>query len=156
MGDFVLTITIEQPREAVFSFVAEPSNMRLWYAAVDDVTTDGPPRIGARFRMTRTLPGGAVANDVEMTQFDPPRRLTLESIGGPTPFRYAYDLDAAAHGTTVTLAGRISSEGLPGPAGRLGSLATRLFARGMAHNLRALKAQLDAAPGPSTREGPHR
>jgi uncharacterized protein YndB with AHSA1/START domain len=116
MGDFTLTITIE--REAVFSFVAEPSNMRLWYAAVDDVITDGPRRIGARFRMTRTLPGGAVANDVEMTEFDPPRRLTLESIEGPTPFRYAYGLDAAAHGTTVTLAGRINGSGLPGPAGR--------------------------------------
>lgn len=146
MGDFTLTITIEQPREAVFSFVAEPSNMRLWYAAVDDVITDGPPRIGARFRMTRTLPGGAVANDVEMTEFDPPRRLTLESIEGPTPFRYAYGLDATAHGTTVTLAGRINGDGLPGPAGRLGPLATRLFARGMAHNLRALKTQLESAP----------
>lgn len=145
MGHFTLTITIDQPLEAVFAYVAESSNMPLWYSAVDDVLTNGPPRSGARFRMTRTLPGGAVANVVEVTEFDPPRRLTLESISGPTPFRYAYDFKPANHGTTVTLTGRISSEGLPGPAGRLGALATGLFARGMSHNLRSLKAQLESA-----------
>ena len=145
MGDFTATVTIARLPEAVFAFLADPTNLPLWLEAVDGVAVDGPPRRGARFRMARSLPGGRVVNDVELTEFDPGRRITFESRTGPTPFRYAYELQPTGDRTRVTLAGRISGEGLPVPVAALGNLATQLFKRGMQRNLRTLERLLSPA-----------
>jgi uncharacterized protein YndB with AHSA1/START domain len=148
MGDFIVTITIERPTDAVFAFLAEPSNMPLWLDAVDQVAeADDPPRRGARFEMTRSLPGGRASNDVEITEFDPNRQLTLQTRYGPTPFRYTYQLEPSGSSTRLTLVGRISGAGLPTPVGGLDHLATQLFKRGMKHNLRTLKSLLESGVG---------
>ena len=100
--------------------------------------------------MTRSLPGGRAINVVEVTEYEPDRLLTVESRTGPTPFRYAYILDAVEEGTALTLHGRISAEGLLGSAGHLGDvLAERLLAQGIERNLLTLKHLLEA-------EAPHR
>jgi uncharacterized protein YndB with AHSA1/START domain len=140
MGDFTATITIDQPAEAVFAFLAAPSNLPLWLEAVEEVDFDDTPaRRGARFQMVRSLPGRRVVNEVEFVDFDPERRVTLESRNGPTPFRYEYRLDRTCHSTRITLVGRISAEGLPGPVAHLDGVATGLFKRGMQRNLLALE-----------------
>ncbi len=145
MGEFIVTITVERPTDAVFAFIAEPSNMPLWLDAVDQVAVaHGPPRRGGRFEMSRSLPGGRASNDVEITEFDPNRRLTLQSKRGPTPFRYAFQLEPRGMDTRLTLVGRISGQGLPAAVGGLDHLATRLFKRGMKHNLRTLKSRLES------------
>ena len=96
MGTFHTTVDIEPSPDEVFAFVAEPHNMPLWYDAVDHVarTTNGPSGPGARYDVTRSLPGGQVHNDVELTDHQPDRLVTLESLSGPTPFRYRYDARA--------------------------------------------------------------
>jgi uncharacterized protein YndB with AHSA1/START domain len=89
MGDFSLTVTIERPPADVFAFIAEPTTTTQWYDAVDHVTvTPGHPvGLGARFETIRSLPGGPVTNRVEITQYEPPSRVSVESRHGPTPFR---------------------------------------------------------------------
>lgn len=146
MGTFQLTVDIHRPPAEVFAFIAEPRNMPQWYEAVDNVTkaTDGPNGIGARYHVTRSLPGGPAHNDVEVTEHEPNRLLTLESRVGPTPFRYRYELRAAPPGTRLALDGRISSSGLPGPLAGVDGLATRLFKRGMRQNLDELKRIIEA------------
>lgn len=145
MDGFSLTTNISAPPRAVFAFLAEVANMTRWYDAVEQVVLPPDTRVGqgSTFELVRSLPGGRVVNVVEVTEFEPHRRLTFESRSGPTPFRYAYTLDASEQGTTLSLDGRISAEGLPGPAGHLGPLAVRLFARGMQRNLRTLKHLLE-------------
>jgi uncharacterized protein YndB with AHSA1/START domain len=145
MGDFAITITLDKPPETVFAFLADPAKLPLWLEAVDDVAfADTPPRRGARFQMARSLHGGRVVNEVEFVEFDPGRRVALESRTGPTPFRYEYALDPTGRGTRVRLVGRISAEGLPGSVARLDGVATRLFRRGMQRNLRTLEHHLSA------------
>jgi uncharacterized protein YndB with AHSA1/START domain len=145
MDGFSLTTNINQPPATVFAFLADVANMTRWYDSVEQVALghDTPAGKGSRFQLIRSLPGGRAVNVVEVTEYDPDRRLTLESRSGPTPFRYAYRLDAAEAGTTLTLDGQISAEGLPGPAGHLGPVAARLFARGMKRNLQTLKHVLE-------------
>jgi uncharacterized protein YndB with AHSA1/START domain len=140
VGDFAITITIDKPPETVFAFLADPAKLPLWLEAVDHVAfADTPPRHGARFQMARSLLGGRVVNEVELVKFDPGRRVALESRTGPTPFRYEYALNPTARGTRVRLVGRISAEGLPGPAASLDGIATQLFRRGMQRNLSTLE-----------------
>jgi hypothetical protein len=140
MGTFRLAIDLTRPPGEVFAFIAEPRNMPRWYDAVDHVaqTTAGPHSIGARYDVTRSLPGGQVHNDVE-------------SRAGPTPFRYRYELQPNGPGTHLTLDGRISSAGLSGPIARVDSLATQLFKRGMKQNLGELKRIIEAAERPTDR-----
>jgi uncharacterized protein YndB with AHSA1/START domain len=153
MGTFRLAIDLTRPPGEVFAFIAEPRNMPRWYDAVDHVaqTTAGPHSIGARYDVTRSLPGGQVHNDVEITEHTPNRLVTLESRAGPTPFRYRYELQPNGPGTHLTLDGRISSAGLSGPIARVDSLATQLFKRGMKQNLGELKRIIEAAERPTDR-----
>jgi uncharacterized protein YndB with AHSA1/START domain len=149
MGDFSLTIAIEQqPAAVAFAFIAEPTNMTRWYDAVDDVTiTAGEPiGRGTRFETVRSLPGGRAINDVEITDYEPNRRITFESRQGPTPFRYRYTLEPTGNHTVVTLEGRISGAGLAGPTAHLGPVATQLFKRGMRQNLNVLKRLVESEP----------
>jgi Polyketide cyclase / dehydrase and lipid transport len=122
--------------------------MTQWYEAVDHVTlTPGQPiGLGLTFEIIRSLPGGPVTNRVEITDYEPPSRITVESTHGPTPFRYGYTLEPIASGTLLRLDGRITTAGLPGPAAHLGPIATLAFKRGMKHNLAVLKAVIEARP----------
>jgi hypothetical protein len=79
----------------------------------------------------RSLPGAPAHNDVEVTSYQLDKEVTFASTSGPTPFRYHYRVEPITDGTRLTLDGEISGEGLPGPAARLGSLASRLFQQGM-------------------------
>jgi uncharacterized protein YndB with AHSA1/START domain len=146
MDGFSVTTNISAPPRTVFAFLADAANMTRWYEAVEHVALLPETKLGqgSRFQLVRSLPGGRAVNVVEVTEYEPDRRLTFESQSGPTPFRYAYTLDATEQGSQLTLDGRISAEGLPGPAGHLGPLAERLFARGMQRNLRTLKHLLEA------------
>jgi uncharacterized protein YndB with AHSA1/START domain len=143
---FQIPLDIHRSPSEVFAFVADFQNMPKWYDAVERVTatTATSAGQGARFHMVRSLPGGRVHNDVEVTSFQPNEEITFTSISGPTPFRYHYRLEPIPGGTRLTLEGQISTEGLTGPAAHLGGLAERLFERGMRTNLRALKRIIEA------------
>lgn len=147
MGTFHVAVDIARTPAEVFALVAEPLEMPRWYDAVDHVarTSEGPIGPGARYVVTRSLPGGRARNEVEITVYEPDRRVTLESRSGPTPFRYRYTLDTIPAGTRLSLDGDISSAGLAGPLSRLDGAATHLFERGMRRNLHQLALLLDAA-----------
>jgi hypothetical protein len=141
MGAFQVSINIACTPATVFPLVAEPSSMTRWYEAVNDVTvmTDGATRRGTTYRIARSLPGGRAANVVEITEYDPDRHVTHESLGGPTPFRYSYTLEPTLEGTKVVLDGQITGAGILGTAAPADRRATELFKRGMRKNLTALK-----------------
>jgi uncharacterized protein YndB with AHSA1/START domain len=156
MGTFRLTVDIRRPPVEVFAFIAEPRNMPQWYSAVDHVTqttdgangtngTNGTNGIGARYHVTRSLPSGRVTNDVEVTEHEHDRVVTLESRAGPTPFRYRYEVQPSGAGTRLALDGQISGAGLPGPVARVDPLATQLFKRGMRQNLDKLRQVVEAS-----------
>jgi uncharacterized protein YndB with AHSA1/START domain len=146
MGAFQLVINIARPPTEVFRFIAEPRNMPVWYEAVDHVTktTAGATGTGARYQIRRSLPAGLALNDAELTELIADRRVTLESRGGPTPFRYRYDVEPSPDGTLLTLDAHISSAGLPGPFAHLDRLTTQLFKQGMRQNLHELKRVLES------------
>lgn len=131
----------------VFAFIADFRNMPRWYEAVDHVTATTPTLTGtgARFQMVRSLPGGPVSNDVEITSYRQDEEVTFTSINGPTPFQYGYLVEPNGEGSRLILNGMISAEGLPGPAAHLGPLAGQFFKQGMKKNLRELKRILETS-----------
>jgi len=148
MGTFQTTISIGRPPAEVFDLLADTEKTPLWYEAVVSATKigSGPAGRGRRYRLVRALPGGLVENEVEITDYEPARRVTLTSVSGPTPFRYRYTLEPLAQGagTRVILDGDITTEGLPVPA-PLRPIATRAFQHGMAQNLAVLKRIVESS-----------
>jgi uncharacterized protein YndB with AHSA1/START domain len=143
MGTFRTAIHVDRPADDVFAVLADTEQMPSWYEAVTAVSKVrlGPIGRGSRYRLVRSLPGGVVENEVEITEYEPARRFTLSSISGPTPFRYRYTLEPVDGGraTALTLFGDITTEGLSGVPAALGPIATQAFKHGMGRNLAVLK-----------------
>jgi hypothetical protein len=121
--------------------------MPRWYEAVQEVRPLGSQvnRLGARFEITRNLPGGRFQNEVAVSEYEPDELFTVESVSGPTPFRYRYRLEPNGGATRLRLDGEITGAGLPGPIARIDALATQAFKRGMGDNLQQLRRLIEAA-----------
>jgi uncharacterized protein YndB with AHSA1/START domain len=146
MGDFTIGIDVDAPQQTVFSYLADGTRTPVWYEAVQTATktTEGPTREGTRYTFTRVLSQGEVVNEVEVLEFREPSLVTFASRSGPTPFVYRYRVEPTGAGSRVTLEGSITGEGLQGAAALLAPFAGKFFARGMAENLKALKARLES------------
>ena len=146
MGDFTIDIDVEAPQQTVFSYLADGTRTPEWYEAVQTAnkTTEGPTRQGTHYTFTRALPQGEVVNEVEVSEFREPSLVTFASRSGPTPFVYRYRVEPTGAGARVTLEGSITGEGLQGAAALLTPFAGKFFARGMAENLKVLKARLES------------
>ena len=145
MSDFTIDIDVNAPQETVFGYLADGSRTPEWYEAVQNATkqTEGKTREGTRYTFTRVLAQGEVVNEVEVSEFRAPSLIVFTSRSGPTPFVYRYRVEPTGTGSRVTLEGSITGEGLRGPAALLAPLAGKFFGRGMAQNLKALKARLE-------------
>lgn len=145
MSEFTIDIDVEAPQETVFGYIADGSRTPEWYEAAQSATktTSGPIMRGTRYEFTRVLPQGAVVNEVEISEFEEPRLVAFTSLSGPTPFTYRYRVEPQGNASRVILEGSITGEGLRGPAAFLAPLAGKFFERGMAQNLRMLKARLE-------------
>lgn len=145
MGDFTVDVEVAAPQRTVFDYIADGTRTPEWYEAIRSAhrTAGGPTGIGTRYEFIRDLPQGEVVNDVEVSEFDQPHLVTFASRSGPTPFTYRYRIDQSGSGSKVTLEGTITGEGLKGPAALLSPLASKFFEKGMAKNLRVLKARLE-------------
>ena len=146
MSDFTIDINVDAPQETVFSYIADGTRTPEWYEAVKTATktTEGSTGEGTRYTFTRDLPQGEVVNEVEISEFREPTLVAFASRSGPTPFLYRYRVEPTGAGSRVTLEGSITGEGLQGAAALLAPFAGKFFARGMAENLKALKARLES------------
>jgi hypothetical protein len=147
MGTFDIEIDIDRKAGDVFAVLSDVRAMPQWYEAVKEVIalTPGVVGTGARYEIGRTLPGGAVRNEIAVTEYVAERLFTIESLSGPTPFRYRYTLEPSGEGTRLRLEARITGEGLPGPLAHIDVLSTQLFKRGMGENLRQLRGLILAS-----------
>jgi len=147
MGTFNIDIDIDRDAHDVFAVLSDVHAMPRWYEAVKEVVplTSGGPKLGARYKIGRTLPGGPVQNEVAVTEYVADQLFTIESVSGPTPFRYRYSLEPAAKRTKLRLEGEITGDGLPGPLAHVDVLVTQLFKRGMGDNLRKLSQLIETS-----------
>lgn len=146
VGEFTIRIDVDAPQVTVFNYIADGTLTPQWYEAVRDArkVTEGTVGVGTRYEFIRDLPQGEVINDVKVSEFERPRLVTFASRSGPTPFVYRFLVEETEVGATVTLEGSITGEGLRGPVALLAPLAGKFFQKGMAKNLRVLKARLES------------
>jgi Polyketide cyclase / dehydrase and lipid transport len=96
-------IRIELSREEVFAFLGDLENMPFWDPAIEVIWKTSPSSVGVgtTYRQIRSAPERS-EQVLEVTTFDPPRRLIVDGEIGPFRARIGFALEAAAEATRLT------------------------------------------------------
>jgi uncharacterized membrane protein len=96
-------IRIERPREEVFAFLADLENLPSWDPAIETTRKTSPSSVGVgtTYRQIRSAPE-RTEETLEVTTFDPPRRLIVDGEIGPFRARIGFALEVAAEATRLT------------------------------------------------------
>lgn len=98
------TFNVGRSPEVVFDYMTDASNLADWQTAhtSTDVLTEGPPRLGSRFRERLKPPLGREFEQVtEFTEFDRPRHFHVHIVEGPFPVDGTWSLEPDGSGTRV-------------------------------------------------------
>ena len=105
--DFRITETIHAPLERVFSLTNDIDRAMEWLPAGVRIEklTEGPVRVGSRYRETRKILGRDDTEIYEITVYDPPNRSEVFAEGrhgtaGRGEFRFRIDFAAAGPDAT--------------------------------------------------------
>lgn len=96
-------IRIERPREEVFAFLGDLENLPFWDPAIEVIWKTSPSAVGVgtTYRQIRSAPERREVA-LEVTAFDPPRRLIVDGDIGPVRARIGFALEVAAEATRLT------------------------------------------------------
>jgi carbon monoxide dehydrogenase subunit G len=103
MPQAMYAVTVHQPIDAVFAFIADGEKGPQWRPGITDITRVSGAGVGTRYAQGVSGPlGRRIAADYEITVFIPNRRLDFQTIAGPVRPHGRYDLEAIDSGTRLT------------------------------------------------------
>ncbi|MCH7585466.1 MAG: SRPBCC family protein [Acidobacteria bacterium] len=136
------SVVIDRPVEEVFAFITNPENDLRWERRVVESThtSEGPMGVGTTGRKVRRFLSLRLANNYELTAFEPNRKLAAKTTYGPIPFEWTATLEAVEGGTRVTFV----AEGKPSGIFKLaGPILARVGQGGLEHDSASLKKVLE-------------
>lgn len=101
------SIVINRPVEEVFEFVDNARNDLQWQSGVleSEQTSEGPVRVGTTFRTVNTFLGKRLESTVEVTEYEPNKKIATKSLSGTIPIEGSYTFESVEGGTKVVLKG---------------------------------------------------
>jgi uncharacterized protein YndB with AHSA1/START domain len=144
MPEFHSSVTINQPREEVFAYLADPEKQTVWQSGLVEFESDrkGQFEVGDRAKGTIKVAGRKVRWESEATEVQPPERVTFRSVEAPFQFEQSFTLVDRGGSTEVKHDGSAGSLG--GFFGKLADvLVARMYQRDMDSNLANLKLILE-------------
>jgi ligand-binding SRPBCC domain-containing protein len=141
--DVVTEIEILRPRDEVFAFAADPSNVTAWYKNIKVVEweTPAPAAVGSRIRFQAQFLGRTLDYTYEITELEPRSRFVMATAQGPFPMETTYIWDDTPNGTKMTLRNRGEPSGFAAVAA---PVMTAAMKRANQSDLRRLKSILEA------------
>ncbi len=114
------SVEIARPIGEVFDFLINPENLAVWDASVVRAAQvgSGPIAVGSRTDGTNKVLGKNFDWTTEITELDPPNRVTYTSVAGRLQFVVTNSLEATPGGTRFTYHVEAES-GLGGVFGRI-------------------------------------
>jgi carbon monoxide dehydrogenase subunit G len=136
-----LTVDVARPAEAVFEHLVDLDRLPEWQASAVESRADAPLAEGVRIFECRRALGREVHSELEVTEFDRPRRFKLKALTGPVRFTVDHQLAEADGGTRLT----VVAEGKAGGFMRLGEpMLARSVESEMRKDFERLKELLEA------------
>jgi uncharacterized protein YndB with AHSA1/START domain len=106
------TIEIDRPAAEVFEYLADVEKLPQWQGSAIESRADGSLAKGRRITERRRLFGRDVETELEVTAYDPPKRLTLRSLDGPVRFTVDHLLEEVDGTTMLHFAGEAKPGGM--------------------------------------------
>lgn len=107
-----VTLEIARPPAEVFAALTDVERVPQWQDSAIESRCDGALEVGARIHERRRALGREIENELEVTQFEPGRRLTLKAVKSPVPFTVDHQLVEEDGGGSTFL--HVIAEGNPG------------------------------------------
>src|SRR5687767_15191127 len=103
MPEFHSTITIDRPREEVFTYLVDPETQTIWQSGLQEFNADwiDEPKVGDRARGTVKVAGKKVQWEAEVAETKRPERIAFRSVKAPFPFEISYSLVPSGSSTEV-------------------------------------------------------
>ena len=140
------SFVVNRPPEAVFDYVADPTNAPEWQTSgiTVELLTEGPIQTGTRIRERGKALGLIPVEQItEITGFDRPSYIEVTTLEGPVmPVRGSYRLEPDGVGTCVRVECEYGSAGLLRRV--LVPVTRRMIARRLARHNRKLTRILEA------------
>lgn len=147
MAEIVQSIEIARSPEDVFTYATDFSRFPEWQSSVISAQPQGdaPLAVGSRALVTRRAGPRRLAQTVQVTEFDPPRRSTVRGVGGPIEATAQMTLEPVADGarSRVTIALDFQGHGI---GKLLRPLLRRQARKQLPRNVRKLQEQLERGP----------
>ena len=108
------SVDIDRPIEEVFAYVADPTKAPEWSSIALECTPEGggPIGVGSRIRTVGKFLGRRLESTLEVTEYDPPRKLAMRAVSGPVHTDIERRLESIGQGTRYHSALTGESDGL--------------------------------------------
>ena len=137
-----VTVEIARPPDEVFAALTDLDRVPEWQESALESRCDGALEEGAVIHERRRAMGREIENELEVTSFEPGRRLTLKVVKGPAPFTVDHELVQQDGGGSTFL--HVIAEGNPGSFMKLAKpLVRRQAERELRGDFARFKEQLE-------------
>ena len=146
MSKIVESIEINRSPEDTFRYLDDLELHGEWQSQIVSVhrETDGPTGVGSRATDVRRVPGGKQSITYEITEHDPPRKVSFRGVNGPLRPIGTLTVEEAGEGRSkVTLELDLRGHGLLGLV--LAPLARSQARKQVPQDQQRLKEKLEAA-----------
>jgi uncharacterized membrane protein len=105
-------VWIHRPVNEVFEFVSNKENDPQWQSGLVEVhQATEPVGVGTQITEVYSFIGRKLNGKLEVTEYQPNKKITVKSIGGPFHIQYTYTLDEGNDGTQFTMDMEMQPEG---------------------------------------------
>lgn len=114
MAGFEMSDWIARPPREVFDFITTADNAPKVVSSVRSMVklTEGPVRVGTRYRETRLMNGKEQSAELEVAAYEPNQKYAVKNVTEGIETVYSYTFRPEANGTRVDLVCEVKAGGL--------------------------------------------
>lgn len=114
MSGFKMNEWIARPPKEVFDFITDSNNAPRVVSSVHSMVklTEGPVRVGTRYRETRSVNGKEHHAELEVVAFEPNQTYAMKNVTEGIETVYRYRFQTESNGTRVNLDCEVRADGL--------------------------------------------
>ena len=114
MTGFNMSEWVARPPKEVFDFITASENAPKIVQSVKSMVklTDGPVRVGTRYRETRLMNGKEQQAELEIVEFEPTQKYAMQNVTSGIETVYRYNFQPERDGTRIDLVCEVKAKGI--------------------------------------------